>query len=73
MTCEDFLGLFETTSDAIEFEHSALSIGDEFLPPEARAVRDHLAAGEPSGDYWSWLCSQVGRDREESDDELGDE
>jgi hypothetical protein len=40
----------------VEFEQAALAIGNEFLPPHARTVRD---GGEPTPDYWNWLLEQL--------------
>lgn len=40
---------------ALEFEGQALSIGSEFLPEHARAVRD---GGEGTPEYWAWLIEQ---------------
>lgn len=50
--------LFTTPDAAIEHEQSVLSIGDEFLPEEARQVRDGQVT-EPSSDYWDFLASQI--------------
>lgn len=57
-TRESYLDRFVSARVAIEFEHAVLSVGSEFLPPEARHVRD---GGEPSPAYWEWLCSQIDR------------
>lgn len=42
-------------SNAVEFEHRALSCGIEFLPACARAVR---ADQDPTPAYWEWLIEQ---------------
>lgn len=57
MTKDTYLAKFRTVSDAVEFEEQALSVGDEFLPAEARNVRDEGGPGSPV--YWAWLCAQV--------------
>ena len=56
MKHEDYASLFQTLSDAIEFENHALSIGTEFLPACAVAVRDGDDATET---YWAWLSEQA--------------
>ncbi len=53
---DSYLALFPTTSDAIEFENAALSIGREFLPSAAQTVLD---GGEATPCYWTWLIEQV--------------
>lgn len=55
----DFLAQFRTQNDAIAFEDQALSIGDQFLPAFARAVRDGDAGYIPAPEYWDWLCAQL--------------
>lgn len=55
MTREDFIGRFETTGEAIEFENQLLSSGDEHLPECARSVRD---GSEPTSEYWDFACEQ---------------
>lgn len=53
--CE-YLALFPSASAAIEHENTVLSIGSEFLPPFARAVRD---GEEPTPEYWAWLVTAI--------------
>ena len=48
--------LFMTSQVDTETENQILSIGDEFLPECARAVRD---GGEATPEYHEWLCGQV--------------
>ena len=55
-TRNEFLAQFDCTSDALEFESQALSIGSEFLPECAAEVLD---GGEPTAAYWSWLIEQA--------------
>lgn len=43
-------------SQAVELEQQFLSIGRAFLPQCAIGVLD---GGEPTAEYWQWLCSQV--------------
>lgn len=47
----------------IETENQILSVGDEFLPPFARTVRD---GGEATPEYHAWLAAQVARMSAES-------
>lgn len=58
MNRKDFVELFSGEAKAVEFENGALSIGDEYLPVFAQAVRDGL---EPTEEYWQWLCNEVER------------
>lgn len=58
-TRTQFLAQFATPADAIAFEDETLSIGSEFLPACAIAVRN---GGEPTSDYYAWLLSQVAND-----------
>ncbi len=52
---EQYFALFDSPSDAMEFEGSCL--GSEDLTPEAAAV---LAGDDdPPASYWAWLISQV--------------
>ena len=51
-----YLAHFSDKTAAVRFEEQALSIGSEFLPSCALAVRD---GGEPSDEYWAWLCAQL--------------
>jgi hypothetical protein len=44
--------------EAIEAENNILSIGDQFLSAEARAVRDG-EVDEPSSEYWDFLLAQT--------------
>lgn len=53
---EDFVKLFQGPLAATEFENQVLSIGNAFLPPCARTVRD---GGEATPQYWEWLISQT--------------
>ena len=55
MTREDYITLAGDESAAIDFENSVLSIGREFLPPEAQSV---LGGGEATASYWAWLSEQ---------------
>lgn len=55
---EAFVALFRTSSEAIEFENQALSVGRDLLPPEAIAVLDDNSA-EPTPTYWAWLIAQA--------------
>lgn len=51
-----YLDLFESTSEAIDFENAALSVGRSLLPPCAVAVLD----GKDDGpDYYAWLIGQA--------------
>lgn len=54
----DYLALFGNKDAAIEYEDTALSIGNEYLPECAQAVRD---GAEPTPEYWQWLCNEVER------------
>lgn len=56
-TRNDYLSRFKNIAAAVKFEDSVLSIGDEFLPEIARAVRDGHAL--PNGEYWQFLISQI--------------
>lgn len=55
-TREQYLALFPTAAEAIEFEHQTLSVGREFLPPQAILV---LNGVEPGPDYWQFLAEQL--------------
>ncbi len=56
MNRQDFLALFNSTSEAMEFESNCLLIGTGFLPEVARRV---VSEGEePGSDYWKWLIQQ---------------
>jgi hypothetical protein len=55
MTRDDYITLAGTEAAAMRYEDAVLSIGSEFLPPFARAVRD---GAEGSEAYWAWLCEQ---------------
>lgn len=57
MDKKEFIKIFKTLEAAQEFENQVLSIGSEFLPEEARAVRDGEIE-DPSDAYWEWLWSQ---------------
>ena len=67
MTRANFTALFPTTTAAISAEERILSIGSEFLPAEAQAVRDE-EIDEPSEAYWDWLADQIQTDDEDEDD-----
>lgn len=54
---ETYVSMFASLSAAVDFEARALSSGDEFLPPFARAVRDDT--DEPTPEYWAWLTAQT--------------
>lgn len=54
---QDYISLFDTRTEAIEFEGQALSIGVGLLPEIVRAVKD--GDQDPTEEYWAWLCSQV--------------
>lgn len=55
LAATSYVGMFSNRADAIEFENQVLSVGDEFLPEFAIAVRD---GEEPSAEYWQWLKDQ---------------
>lgn len=57
-TREQYLALFPSTSAALDFEQSVLSVGREFLPAQALLV---LAGAEPGPDYWRFLADQLVR------------
>jgi hypothetical protein len=63
VTRADFVALCGGEQDAMGSETEILGSGIEFLPPSARVVRD---GGEPTSDYWIWLCAQVAQMRHES-------
>lgn len=50
-----YLARFGTQVEAVKFEERVLSIGSEFLPAFAVAVRD---GAEPTAEYWEWLIAQ---------------
>lgn len=52
-----YLDMFDSRTDAIEFEHNTLLAGDEFLPRWVIAVRDGNKA--PTARYWEWLADQA--------------
>jgi hypothetical protein len=54
-TQQQYLALFPTLEEAIEFEDSCLNVGREFLPPFASDVLDH-GGRDASPAYWKWLC-----------------
>lgn len=56
MTYLAYIALFDTLSDAIEFENQVLSIGRQYLPLCAQNVLDGNTA---TPEYWTWLASQV--------------
>lgn len=58
MTRSEFIELFTTLTDAVDFEARVLSIDDDFLPPHALAVK-RGEINEPGSDYWNWLASQI--------------
>lgn len=65
LTREQFADLVGGPAAAIDYEHATLSIGEEFLSPEALEVllahregRDH----EPPPAYWTWLAEQWNTD-----------
>ena len=52
---DQFLALFDSAAQAVEFENQCLSAGRKFLPSAAQAV----LAGEPATTaYWQWLAEQ---------------
>jgi len=58
-TREDYLGRFSNVESAVEYENTCLSAIEpcmEGVPECAIRVR---AGGEPTPEYWQWLCSQV--------------
>jgi hypothetical protein len=56
-TREAYCALFPTLGEALEHEGACLSVGDEFLPACAIAVRDDTV-DEPTAEYWAWLAEQ---------------
>ena len=58
MTREDYLKLFDSQTEAINFENHFLSSGSSLLTPEAVQVRDGTVT-EPSSAYWDFLAAQV--------------
>ena len=64
MTRENFVSKFDSLTEAVEYEHATLNSGREFLPACAVTVLD---GGEPTPEYWAWICGQV--DEEENDAE----
>lgn len=52
----DFVAMVGSFAAAMRLETTILSVGDEFLPANARVVRD---GGDPDDGYYDWLCSQV--------------
>lgn len=65
-TRSHYLSRFANQADAISFEHQALNIGREYLPPCAIAVLDRA---EPSEAYWDWLCEAEAEASQEWADE----
>lgn len=57
-----YIRLAGSIENAVSFEESVLSVGDEFLPDHARLVRE---GGPGSGAYYKFLTSQfIGSERE---------
>jgi hypothetical protein len=56
-TREEFVKACGGIDAAMRLETTILSIGNEFLPQEARDVRDRKV--EPTEAYWTWLLSQM--------------
>ncbi len=55
-----FIGNFDSTSDAIEFENSVLSIGRDKLPAVAVKVLDQLdLTPTEEAQYYAFLVSQI--------------
>lgn len=52
---DNYISTVGNEQQAVEFEDRALSIGDEYLSIEARAVRD---GGDPTEAYWQWLANE---------------
>lgn len=52
---EDYEALVGSSHAAIAFENEVLSIGEEHLPPSARAV---LKGKRPTAAYWRFLSRQ---------------
>lgn len=56
MTKADFYSRFKTVVSAEEYEAQVLSSERRLLPVSAQAVLD---GGEPTSDYWAFLCDQA--------------
>lgn len=56
MTYLAYIALFDTLSDAIEFENQVLSIGRQYLPLCAQNVLD---GNTETPEYWTWLAGQM--------------
>lgn len=59
-TRDQYIALFSSSSEAIEWENSCLSCGYDSLPPAARAVLEDSDA-EPAPEYWQWLADQLAK------------
>ena len=57
----------ECGTDRVAEEQAVLSVGREFLPPEALTVLD---GGEPTLGYWEFLAGQTGQAQAEHDAEV---
>ena len=55
----EYLSLFSSLAEAVEYENQILAIGDDLLPECARDVRDGTSDNEPRAEYWEWLRGQV--------------
>lgn len=62
-TRTQYLGLFTSRTEAMDFEATVLSIGEEFLPACAQAVLEDRTV-EPPAEYWQFLASQLEADNQ---------
>ncbi len=67
VTREQYIEMFASLHEAIEFENGALNVGREFLPDFAIAVLDRTDTDPPAA-YWAWLAEQVQEMRQEDEE-----